>query len=194
MDSQQLVTVLVALIGTIGTVFGAGWNQARADKQRSLDREAETERLASQRAADEKRWADQRAEEALLRAEERAHLVELARAAENRELRDRRDDVYKRFLTEVERIRVMQAAPDSAADWDEMKTRFYDHYNEVLLVGAETLSAAEQILPLIEQVWVNRQLGDQQGGPPAEDLRMWIDIFRQDVRREIVNSYPSAQT
>lgn len=190
MDSQQVVTVLVALIGAIGTVFGVVWNQARADKQRSLDREAETERLAAQRVSDEKRWADQRAEEAGLRAEERAHSVALARVAEKRELRDRRAGVYKRFLTEVERIRVMQASLERFTDWDAMKTRFYDHYNEVLLVGVDTLTAAERILPLIELVWDNRQVSgtSYDGDPAAVELRSWIDLFRQNARKELANS------
>lgn len=181
MDAQNWATVLVALIG----LTGVAWTQLRADKQRSLDREAETQRLAAQRVADEKRWADQRSDDARFRVEERAHAAELARGTEERQLRERRFDAYKEFLAEAERIRALTLTPRQAEQLDVMKANFFDLYTEVvLLAGEEMRIPVELVRDRVEDLWASwwKDSGQNEAG---ESLLGAIRWFREKANEEL---------
>lgn len=182
MDAQTWATVLVALIG----LTGVAWTQQRADKQRSLDREAETQRLATQRLADEKRWADQRADEARLRVEERAHAVELARATEQQQLRERRFIAYRKLLAEAERIRALTVTPQNGDQLDRMKANFFDLYTEAVLLAGEGLrSRVEMLRVRVEELWAAWWNSGPEGGAAAEYLDDAIREFRDQANKEL---------
>lgn len=174
MTSDQLLTLIIALLGFVSTVGVTVWSQSHADQQRRQDREAE----AAQREAD--RTASAEAREA-----DRKHSLELDRLAARRDVdahwRDARQSAYQSILGPLDEASGDLARTlfdDEPGSWMELMSRISEPLSTIRLLSTDTVAGlAEDVNSLIGDVEMYSYLEGTDEADPTK-----VDAYRAKRR------------